>query len=153
MRKVSGFSLLELMISVVIVGILTSIAIPTYNGFLVSSARSAAQSDLMALAAAMERHKAANFTYQGAATSGNDTGAPAIFHQHSPSSEPVASKRYDLTILTVSANGTSFSLRADPVASSSQNGDGSLYYYSDGRKAWDSNNNGSVGSNEYCWQC
>ncbi len=53
-----GFTLIELMISVAIIGIITSIAYPSYQGFIVSTNRSAAQADLMSLAAAMERHKA-----------------------------------------------------------------------------------------------
>ncbi|MEC7509784.1 MAG: prepilin-type cleavage/methylation domain-containing protein, partial [Pseudomonadota bacterium] len=31
--------------------------------------------------------------------------------------------------------------------------DGTLFYFSDGRKGWDKNNNGSLESDEYCWSC
>lgn len=148
-----GFTLTELMITLAISGILASIAYPVYTGFMATSARSAGQADLMALAAAMERHKAANFSYEGAASGGGNTGSPAIFSNFSPSSEPEANKRYTLTISSVSANGTSYVLMATPVSGTFQDGDGALYYYSDGRKAWDQNNNGSVGSDEYCWSC
>ncbi len=149
----AGFSLIELMIVVVIVGILTAIAYPSYQNFLTSSNRGAAQADLMALAAAMERHKAANFTYAGAAASGGDTGSPAIFHTYSPSSEPEANKRYDLTISSVSTSGNSYQIKASPVSGTTQAGDGDLYYFSDGRKAWDQNDDGAIASSEYCWSC
>lgn len=149
----SGYSLIELMIAVAIVGILASIAYPSYTGFIAGSNRSVAQSDLIALAAALERHKAANYSYQGAAAGGANTGAPGVFRTFSPSSEPAANKKYDLSILTVSANGLSFSLRAQPVATSTQAGDGALFYFSDGRKAWDRNADGGLTADEFCWSC
>ncbi|MDN4503875.1 type IV pilin protein [Alteromonadaceae bacterium BrNp21-10] len=151
--KNKGFTLIELMIVVAIVGIITSIAYPTYMGFVKNGTRSAAQSDLMALAAAMQRHKAANFSYEGAADGGANTGAPAVFHAHSPSSEPVANKQYSLTISTVTGNGTSYLLLATPVSGTAQASDGKLYYFSDGRKGWDKNNDGTLGNAEYCWKC
>lgn len=146
-----GFSLVELMIVVAIVGIISVIAYPSYQGFIKGSNRAAAQADLMSLAAAMERHKAATFTYKAAAVSAADTGAPAIYHKHSPSAEPYANRKYDLTINQ--AAGSNFVLEAKPTSSSMQTGDGSLFFYSDGRRAWDKDNNGSVGAAEYCWSC
>jgi type IV pilus assembly protein PilE len=146
-----GFTLLELMIVVAIVGVLTVVGYPSYQGYIKDSNRSAVQADLMSFAAALERHKAASFSYLGAAESGDDTGKPSIFHAHSPSSEPYASRRYDLTI-TESSNST-YVIQAEPVIGSVQDGDGRLFLYGDGRRAWDSNNNGSIASNEFCWRC
>ncbi|MCF2948336.1 prepilin-type N-terminal cleavage/methylation domain-containing protein [Paraglaciecola aquimarina] len=146
-----GFSLVELMVVVAIVGVLTMVAYPSYQGFMVSSNRAAAQADLMSLGAAMERHKAAAFTYEGAAQSAANTGTPAIFHGHSPSAEPYANRSYNL-LITV-ATGTSYVVEARPLSSSVQAGDGSVYLYGDGRRAWDANNSGSIGNDEFCWKC
>lgn len=148
-----GFSLIELMIAVVIVGIITAIAYPSYQGFVQSSIRSSAQADLMALAAAMERHRIANNSYQGAATSGGDTGAPAIYTSYSPSDDSYADRRYDLKIETVAANGNSYTLIAAAVSETSAADDGDLFLFSDGRKAWDQDNNGTIADSEYCWSC
>ncbi|MFC3203836.1 type IV pilin protein [Alteromonas oceani] len=117
------------------------------------SAAQPAQADLMGFASAMERHYATTFSYAGAASGGSDTGAPAVFAAHSPSTEPAGKKKYTLTIHAVSADGSSYELRAVPVSGSPQAGDGTLYYFSDGRKAWDQNSDGSIGGSEYCWSC
>ena len=146
-----GFSLIELMISVAIVGIIASIAYPSYQGVVVSTNRGAAQADLMSLAAALERHKAAIFSYKAAADSAADTGKPSIFHQHSPSAELYANRKYDLYISA--SSGSTYAIEARPVTGTPQAGDGKVAFYSDGRRAWDANNNGTFSTTEYCWSC
>lgn len=149
--KQTGFSLIELMVAVAIIGIIVSIAYPSYQSMIVSTHRGAAQADLMSLAAAMERHKAASFTYKAAALSAADTGKPNIFHQHSPSAEPYDKRKYDLYI--AQASGGAYLIEARPVSGTPQANDGKVMLYSDGRRAWDANNNGSIASSEYCWSC
>lgn len=146
-----GFSLIELMIVVTIIGIITAIAYPSYQGVVADGYRGTGQADLLAFAAAMERHQSGSFSYEGAGSGGSDTGAPTVFATYSPSSETEASKRYNLTI--VAADATSYELKATPVSGSGQADDGALFYFSDGRKGWDKNNSGSLDTGEYCWSC
>jgi len=148
-----GFTLIELMVVIAIVGIITAIAYPSYNSMLASSARSTVQADLMSFASAMERHSTSNFTYKSAGAAGADTGTPAIFAGYSPASEPEANKNYTLVIDSVATNGQSYVLKATPVTGTNVAGTGALYYYSDGRKGWDNNANGTLESSEFCWGC
>lgn len=61
----SGFTLIELMITVVIIGILAAIAYPSYQEQVRQTRRANAQADLMELASYMERYYTENFTYVG----------------------------------------------------------------------------------------
>jgi len=58
-----GFTLVELMIVVAIVGIIASIAYPSYERYVTRSKRSDGMAALMSLANAMERYKVNNYDY------------------------------------------------------------------------------------------
>lgn len=55
LKKTLGFTLIELMITVAIVGILASIAYPSYTSFIVRSNRAEAQRELLRLASLQEQ--------------------------------------------------------------------------------------------------
>ncbi len=69
-RLSAGFTLIELMITVAIIGILTSIAYPSYQDSMMKSRRVDAQGALMGFANAMERYYTVNNTYPAAGTAG-----------------------------------------------------------------------------------
>jgi type IV pilus assembly protein PilE len=64
--KKNGFSLIELMIAVGIVGILTAIAIPSYSAYVKRANRTDATRSLSVTAQALERCYSQNFTYAAA---------------------------------------------------------------------------------------
>ncbi len=145
-----GFTLIELMIAVAIVGILTAIALPAYQNSVKKGHRTDAKTALIGFAQAMERHYAANFSYTGAAA-GGDTGAPAAttFSAQSPVSEESGLVVYNLTI--ASADASSYTLRATPTADGPMDDDGMLQLDSLGRRGWDVDNDGSISTAEEGW--
>lgn len=66
-RKQAGFTLIELMIVVAIVGILAAVAYPSYQEHVRKARRADAQTALLELGQFMERYYTANGTYVGAA--------------------------------------------------------------------------------------
>lgn len=139
-----GFTLIELIIVMAIVGILVAIAYPGYREFVRDGRRADAKAALMDLASGMERYYSENLTYQNAA-SNDDT--PRFF----PNQVPLDGGRayYELTI--ESADDESFTLRAEPI--NAQSGDGFLRLRGSGKRAWDRDDSGAITSpGEQCWQ-
>lgn len=103
-----GFTLIEMMIVVVIVGILAAIAIPSYQSYVQGARRADAQAALKELAQAMEEGYARNFSYTGLATGGSDTGTP--------SDAIMRGSDVDFYDLTISAAGNNtYTLTATPT--------------------------------------
>jgi len=71
--KSTGFTLIELMVTVAILGILASIAIPAYNGYINTAKMTEAENSLAALRLAEEEYFLENNTYFG----GTDTNTLA----------------------------------------------------------------------------
>jgi type IV pilus assembly protein PilE len=63
--RARGFTLIEMMITVAIIGILASIAYPAYQDYVRRAARADAKAVLMETAQFMERHFTTNNAYTG----------------------------------------------------------------------------------------
>jgi type IV pilus assembly protein PilE len=70
MKKHKGFTLIELMVTIVIVAILASIAIPSYREYVIRGNRTAAQAVMMEIATRQQQFFVANRTYATAAQLG-----------------------------------------------------------------------------------
>ncbi|PCJ14911.1 MAG: pilus assembly protein PilE [Gammaproteobacteria bacterium] len=138
MRQPKGFTLTELLISVAIIGIISSIAIPMYSEQIAKTSRKDAQGALLQFQNAMERYYAEQspYTYRGAGASGDDTGSPGIFSTEAPLHG--TDKYYDLKI--TAASSTTYTLSAVPKNRQDDDRCGTLTVNNTGEKTSDDTN-------------
>jgi len=122
----AGFTLIELMIAVVIVGILATIAFPSYQDYMRKGRRSAAQSFLIDVAARQQQYLIDARSYAGGA------GALGTLNLAVPAD---VSRFYTVTIDPAAPTlPPSYIITATPIAGSAQVQDGVLTLDQQGAK-------------------
>jgi len=98
-RDASGFSLVELMVTVAVIGILASIALPSYNEHVRKSRRAGGTACAAAIAQGMERYYTTALTYVGApaAATLDDRCDPDALQFYTMGVDTVAGKTYRVT--------------------------------------------------------
>src|SRR5438552_14191607 len=103
-----GFTLIDLIIAIAIVAILTRIALPAYQAYLVRASRQSAQSELVALANAQEKIFLNSNAYTASVTgayTGQSSGGLGV---------PSGNTKDSRYAISVAATATTFTLTATP---------------------------------------
>lgn len=106
-KKTAGFTLLELLITVLIVSILVAIAYPSYTSYVTQARRMDGKSSLLNMATLLERYYSNNNTYTGATLTNLGLA------------NPTAQGFYNLQINTATA--TAYTLSAVPLGAQATN--------------------------------
>jgi type IV pilus assembly protein PilE len=117
-----GFTLIEIMIAVAIVGILAAIALPSYQEYVARSRRLDAQSTLLEAAQFMERFYTQNGSFANAAL-------PAAL-QVSPAGSTGTRVFYNITLSTLTA--ATYTLQAAPANAQANDTCGNLTFNQNG---------------------
>jgi type IV pilus assembly protein PilE len=137
--KHSGFSLIEIMVVVAIIGIISAIALPSYQEYVAKARRATAMTVILENAQFMERYFTQNGTYL------NSGANPTLPVTEAP--KDGNSKFYDITFSGTNT-ATSFTLQAAPKGAMASDACGTLTYTSAGAKGV----SGGSKSASDCWR-
>lgn len=143
---VKGFTLIELIVVVAVVGLLASVAHPFYKEHQAKVSRSDVQAEMSRIAQQMQFYYSVNNTYIGENSLGTSNSMPF------PKTKPL----YTIT-RTISDNattgekGTSFIIQATPNANSRMAGDGVICINSNMQRSWSKGAKGCTLSGTSTW--
>lgn len=126
-----GFTLMELMIVVAIIGVLAAVAFPAYQQYVIRSNRADVQAEMIQIAQRIENYKVTRGTYTGVALSQPSIYGSSVF--------PKTGKAlYDITLNTGQRDGlvTDWTIEAAPRSDSIQKDNGTIRLNDLGHKCW-----------------
>jgi len=137
-----GFTLMEMLVTMVIIGILTAIAIPNYMAYIQRTNRAEARGQLLALAHWMEKWRTVNGRFDDPASANNPPPTiPATLLQSPPTGTP----RYNIAVAATAVGYT-----ATATATGTMTGDvcTTLVIDQTGARTFTT---GGGGTQEICW--
>lgn len=137
-KKRQGFTLIELMVAVAIVGVLAAIAYPSYLGAVTKSARAEAKGVMFDLSQMEERYFTNNDAYL--TVNASPASPPSGWKNYSGSS--LSARKYNIS---VAVNGRTFTISATPTNGFSDSTCGILTLTDDGTKG------SNIGASSPCW--
>ena len=126
-RRNRGFTLVELMIAVAVIGILVAIAYPSYREYLKRSNRSAAQSLMLDLANREQQYLLDNRAFLGGGASAVTTLLPVGVPTE-------VSSYYTMTITATAGPPPTFEVKATPISGTVMAGEAPFTLDQDGTK-------------------
>jgi len=107
MQRHSGFTLIELMVTVAIVAILAAVALPAYNNYVTRAKIVEATSALLAMRTKMEQYFQDNRSYVGACTAGTVAPLPS-----NPGSPPGELQHFTISCPAANLGATTYTVQA-----------------------------------------
>jgi type IV pilus assembly protein PilE len=146
MRRKAGFSLIELMVTVVVVAILAAIAYPSYQRHVLRGIRSQGQQFLMDVAQRQEQYMLDQRSYATQLAAGAGGLGMAV-------PDDVA-RRYQAPAFAVNNAGTppSFQISLAPITGGAADGDGTLVIDNLSRRWRETDGNLTFGTNDCRWE-
>ncbi len=148
-RNYRGVTLIELLITVAVLGILAAIAVPSYQNYLNQARRADAKAVLMEAAQILERTYTTNncYNWDGDSCDANAATATGLLGalQRSPKNSAAGAQFYDISLSAIARS--TFTLQAAPTAGNAMAGDtcGTFTITNAGVQ-------GAGGSVAECWQ-